>query len=80
VLMKDTGEIEASSEKCITYRCSRDDKGRFRLTSAVPRSRAPIRILRSHSLNSIWGPKAGVRYEGLSVHSHVSLDLLLTRT
>ncbi|KAF2026253.1 hypothetical protein EK21DRAFT_74691 [Setomelanomma holmii] len=24
-----------------------------------------IRILRSHSFNSVWGPKAGVRYEGL---------------
>jgi hypothetical protein len=65
LLMKDIGEIEASSERGFTYRCSQDDKGRFRLTSAVPRSRRPIRILRSHTLNSIWGPKAGVRYEGL---------------
>jgi hypothetical protein len=41
------------------------DRGRYRLTAANYRSRCPIRVLRSHSLNSIWGPKAGVRYEGL---------------
>ncbi|KAF2715723.1 hypothetical protein K504DRAFT_33427 [Pleomassaria siparia CBS 279.74] len=65
VFLKETGEIEALSEESITYRCSPDDKGRFRLTSAVSRGRIRIRILRSHSLDSIWGPKAGVRYEGL---------------
>ncbi|KAF2790498.1 hypothetical protein K505DRAFT_79148 [Melanomma pulvis-pyrius CBS 109.77] len=65
VLLKDTGEVDASSEASITYRCRDNDQGRFRLTSATSRSRLPIRILRSHSLSSIWGPKAGVRYEGL---------------
>jgi hypothetical protein len=65
VVLDDSSEIEASSETHITYRCGLMDRGRYRLTAANFRSRSPIRVLRSHSLNSIWGPKAGVRYEGL---------------
>lgn len=65
LVLKDTGEVEACSGERFTYRCPQDDKGKFRLTSATPRSREPIRVLRSHSINSIWGPKAGIRYEGL---------------
>jgi putative methyltransferase len=65
LLLKDTGELEASCESRFTYRVPQNDKGKFRLTSATPASRDPVRVLRSHSINSIWGPKAGVRYEGL---------------
>ncbi|KAF2827837.1 hypothetical protein CC86DRAFT_444974 [Ophiobolus disseminans] len=65
VVLKDTGEVDAISEDCFTYRVPQHDKGKFRLTAATPGSRDPIRVLRSHSINSIWGPKAGVRYEGL---------------
>lgn len=65
LLLKDNGEIEASNEDCFTYRVPQNDKGKFRLTAATPKSRGPIRVLRSHSINSVWGPKAGVRYEGL---------------
>ncbi|KAH4913535.1 hypothetical protein HBH70_115680 [Parastagonospora nodorum] len=65
LVLKDTGEVEASRGETFTYRTSQHDKGRFRLTAATPRSRDPIRVLRSHSMNSVWGPKAGVRYEGL---------------
>lgn len=65
VVLKDTGEVEASSMERFTYRCSLNDKGKYRLTSATPRSRDPVRVLRSHSINSVWGPKAGIRYEGL---------------
>jgi hypothetical protein len=65
LLLKDTGEIEAASEERFTYRVPQHDKGKFRLTSATPKSRDPVRVLRSHSINSVWGPKAGVRYEGL---------------
>lgn len=65
LLLKDTGELEASCESRFTYRVLQKDKGKFRLTSATPRSRDPVRVLRSHSINSIWGPKAGVRYEGV---------------
>ncbi|KAF1830443.1 hypothetical protein BDW02DRAFT_650637 [Decorospora gaudefroyi] len=65
LLLKDTGELEASSEERFTYRVTQKDKGKFRLTSATPKSREPVRVLRSHSINSVWGPKAGVRYEGL---------------
>lgn len=65
LLLKDTGEIEADNESRFTYRVPQNDKGKFRLTDATPKSRDPVRVLRSHSINSIWGPKAGVRYEGL---------------
>jgi hypothetical protein len=65
LLLKGTGEIEAASEECFTYRVPQNDKGKFRLTSATPKSRDPVRVLRSHSINSVWSPRAGVRYEGL---------------
>jgi hypothetical protein len=65
LVLRETGEIEASCEDQFTYRCKHGDKGKYRLTSADARSRCPIRVLRCHSLNSIWGPKAGIRYEGL---------------
>lgn len=67
VVLRGSGdvEIEAASESKFTYRCKQSDKGRYKLTAATPKSRKPIRVLRCHSLNSIWGPKAGIRYEGL---------------
>lgn len=65
LVLKDTGEIDARSEEVFTYRCPINDKGKFRLTAATPTSRESIRVLRSHSINSIWGPKAGIRFEGL---------------
>lgn len=65
LVLKDTGEVEACHGDAFTYRCPQWDRGKFRLTAATPRSRDPIRVLRSHSINSVWGPKAGVRYEGL---------------
>jgi putative methyltransferase len=65
LVLKETGELEASSGSAFTYRVPQWDKGKFRLTAATPQSRDPIRVLRCHSINSVWGPKAGVRYEGL---------------
>ncbi|KAF2849166.1 hypothetical protein T440DRAFT_138764 [Plenodomus tracheiphilus IPT5] len=65
LVLKGTGEVDAESEEKFTYRVPQDDKGKFRLTAATPKSRDPIRVLRSHSINSIWGPRAGIRYEGL---------------
>ncbi|KAL6705608.1 hypothetical protein ACN47E_006555 [Coniothyrium glycines] len=65
VVLKDSGEIEATSEARFTYRVPQNDRGKFRLTAATPKSRDPIRVLRSHSINSVWGPKAGIRYDGL---------------
>ncbi|KAL5115706.1 hypothetical protein ACEQ8H_006418 [Pleosporales sp. CAS-2024a] len=65
LVLKDTGEIDARGGENFTYRVPQGDKGKYRLTAATPRSREPIRVLRSHSVASAWGPKAGVRYEGL---------------
>jgi hypothetical protein len=56
---------EEASENAFTYRPQLGDKGKFRLTAGNARSRHPIRVLRCHSLNSVWGPKTGIRYEGL---------------
>ncbi|KAH7109853.1 hypothetical protein B0J11DRAFT_601363 [Dendryphion nanum] len=65
VLLLESSEVDAISESEIIYRCKPTDKGRYRLTAATARGRTPVRILRSHSLNSVWGPRVGVRYEGL---------------
>jgi hypothetical protein len=67
VVIIEGGELDSPTESTLTYRCGKDDRGKFLLTAATPRSREPLRVLRSHSVNSMWGPKAGVRYEGLSV-------------
>ncbi|KAI8932902.1 hypothetical protein NX059_010379 [Plenodomus lindquistii] len=65
LVLKGTGEFDAGSHEKFTYRVPQNDKGKFRLTAATPKSRDPIRVLRSHSINSIWAPTAGIRYEGL---------------
>ncbi|KAJ4373134.1 hypothetical protein N0V83_003425 [Neocucurbitaria cava] len=65
IVLKERREVEGILEDRFTYRCPLNDKGKFKLTSATQRSREPIRVLRSHSVNGIWGPKAGIRYEGL---------------
>ncbi|KAF1979995.1 hypothetical protein BU23DRAFT_594360 [Bimuria novae-zelandiae CBS 107.79] len=65
VLLVEGLELDAPTESTLTFRCAKEDSGKFRLTAATPRSREPIRILRSHNVNSMWGPRAGVRYEGL---------------
>ncbi|OCK79687.1 hypothetical protein K432DRAFT_60095 [Lepidopterella palustris CBS 459.81] len=65
VLLNDADEVEGVSPSSFTYRCHRNDAGRFRLTAADFKSRYPVRVLRSHSLNSLWAPRAGVRYDGL---------------
>lgn len=65
VLMTRDDEISSPSPNSFTYRSRSIDPGRYRLTSATPDTRKPIRILRSHTLRSLWTPRSGVRYEGL---------------
>jgi hypothetical protein len=67
LVLKTTGEIDAQSDRVLVYRCPLNDKGKFCLTAATRTSREPIRVLRSHSINSIWGPRVGIRFEGLCV-------------
>ena len=73
VFMTDGDEIPGKTLETFTYRAKGDDKGRYRLTSATPESRQPIRILRGHSLRSFCSPKAGLRYDGLYVRYSRSL-------
>jgi hypothetical protein len=55
-----------------------NDRGRFRLTAATPKSREPIRVLRSRNNNGIWGPRAGIRFDGLVGWPSICTSQLLT--
>jgi hypothetical protein len=64
VVMRETEEIQADSPSNIVYKCRLGDDRCFRLMQ-VCRDGRPVRVLRSHSLASLWAPVAGVRYDGL---------------
>lgn len=65
VVLKHDDEVDARCPNEFTYRCRHTDKGRYRLTAANFKARYPVRILRSHTLNSLWAPKVGIRYDGV---------------
>ncbi|KAF2216261.1 hypothetical protein CERZMDRAFT_81401 [Cercospora zeae-maydis SCOH1-5] len=65
IVMAGSDEVFSPDGQNIQYRARSSDSGRYRLTAASPESRHPIRVLRSHRLNSAWRPRAGLRYEGL---------------
>lgn len=67
IVMAGSDEVFSPDGQTIQYRARNNDPGRYRLTAASPESRHPIRVLRSHRLNSLWRPRAGLRYEGLCV-------------
>ncbi|KAM3422761.1 hypothetical protein BST61_g245 [Cercospora zeina] len=65
IVMAGSDEVFSPDGQTIHYRARSSNPGRYRLTAASPESRHPIRVLRSHKLNSAWRPRAGLRYEGL---------------
>ncbi|KAK7535064.1 uncharacterized protein J3D65DRAFT_604485 [Phyllosticta citribraziliensis] len=66
VVMAGSDEIHSESPEKFKYRCRPGDPGRFRITSVVDfRSRNRIRVLRSHTLASLWSPSCGIRYDGI---------------
>ncbi|KAF7189105.1 hypothetical protein HII31_09527 [Pseudocercospora fuligena] len=65
VVLTGGDEISGPDPNSFQYRCRDKDPGRYRLTAGTPESRHPIRVLRSHSLRSLWKPRAGLRYDGL---------------
>lgn len=65
VLLTGSDEVSSNAPDSFVYRARDADKGRFRLTAATIDSRHPVRVLRSHALQSFWSPRAGVRYDGL---------------
>lgn len=65
IVLTGSDEKSAPDGEMIQYRTRSTDPGRYRLTAASPESRHPVRILRSHRLNSPWKPRAGLRYDGL---------------
>lgn len=67
VVMEGNDEVYTETPDKFKYRCKPNDPGRFRMTAADFKSRYPIRVLRSHTLNSLWAPRSGMRYEGLYV-------------
>ena len=68
IVMKDSDEKDGLSPNSFTYICRPQGPGRYFLTSAKT-PRRPIRILRSHTLSSLYAPQAGLRYDGLFVHN-----------
>ncbi|KAK8177750.1 hypothetical protein IWX90DRAFT_492879, partial [Phyllosticta citrichinensis] len=66
VVMAGSDEIHSESPEKFKYRCRPGDPGRFRITSVVDfNSRNRIRVLRSHTLASLWSPSCGIRYDGI---------------
>ncbi|KAK8190137.1 uncharacterized protein BKA78DRAFT_353593 [Phyllosticta capitalensis] len=66
VVMTGSDEIYGETPEKFKYRCRPGDPGRFRITSVVDsRSRSTIRVLRSHTLTSLWSPSCGIRYDGI---------------
>jgi hypothetical protein len=65
VVIEEENEVDTRSDGSLRYLTSMSDRGRFRLTAATPKSREPIRVLRSCNDHGIWGPRAGIRFEGL---------------
>jgi hypothetical protein len=65
VVIEGKNEVNTLPDGSLRYLTSMSDRGRFRLSAATPKSREPIRVLRSRNDNGIWGPKAGIRYDGL---------------
>ncbi|KAK4574942.1 hypothetical protein LTR86_000792 [Recurvomyces mirabilis] len=65
VVLAGSQEKSCFNSSSFIFRPSNNDKGRYRLTSGAPESRQPVRILRSHNLQSFLAPKAGLRYDGL---------------
>lgn len=65
IVLRDDAEQDGTCPYEFTYKCKPGDRGRYRLTSANPRSRGVVRVLRSHALSSLWAPRVGIRYDGL---------------
>lgn len=65
ILLTCYDEVASETPESFTYRCRNDDQGRFRLLGGILPPKNNVRILRSHTLHSMWSPPAGVRYDGL---------------
>ncbi|KZF24049.1 hypothetical protein L228DRAFT_281161 [Xylona heveae TC161] len=64
ILLSGKEELEGSEPNSIIYRPDPTDPKRFKLMKNLE-LRMPVRMLRSWRLQSVWGPRAGVRYDGL---------------
>jgi hypothetical protein len=78
VVIKEENEVDTRPDGSLRYLTSMNDRGRFRLTAATPKSREPIRVLRSRNDNGIWGPRAGIRFDGLVGWPSICTSQLLT--
>jgi len=65
ILLNGRSEHDSPTADTFTYKARTVEAGHFKLTAGTPDSRHPIRVLRCHTLRSLWSPKAGVRYDGL---------------
>ncbi|KAI9726331.1 MAG: hypothetical protein M1828_001605 [Chrysothrix sp. TS-e1954] len=67
VLMTEQDEVVGGRFDRLQYQVKEDDPNCHRLRGCILPMKTPVRVLRSHTLNSEWRPSAGVRYDGLQV-------------
>ena len=65
LVLNGSDEFDSDDPNSFKYHTRPSDKGKYRLTAADVQSRHPIRVLRMHTLHSMWAPKVGIRYDGL---------------
>ncbi|KAI9721835.1 MAG: hypothetical protein M1812_002171 [Candelaria pacifica] len=64
ILLGKDQEIDSGRPDMIVYKATSIDRGKFMLMRNL-KSRLCVRILRSWKQDSVWAPRAGVRYDGL---------------
>ena len=75
-------EVDLGRDQAIRYTAAVDDPGVFRLTKTMQHEdpdQKVVRVLRSWKLRSKMAPKAGLRYDGLSVSFSPKIATLKVR-
>ena len=65
LVLVDFQEHESPSPDVFKYISKAESSDTSAIVSTFVKHRAPIRVLRSHRLQSLWSPIVGVRYDGL---------------
>ena len=66
-MLVDFDEQDSPSPNVFKYAPKAGSLDASAIVSTFVKHRAPIRVLRSHRLQSLWSPIVGIRYDGLSV-------------
>ena len=65
LVLIDFEEHDSPSPDSFKYVSRTGSLGASAIVSTFVKERAPIRVLRSHKLQSLWSPIVGIRYDGL---------------